>query len=561
MFRHLQAGDNPDVDVPAHLWAAGFTDTPETVEVLRRDGVDLAVVRAFEPGSADGFGLAETSLRDLFDSRLEPAQSGGDFAPEAFRLGETIARMHRALAAAYGTAMQPTSTFIHQVADELARVEVPGVTSLDVAAWASRMERTLPDELTTSRIHGDLHLGQMLRCDHGWLVLDFEGEPLRPLAARTAPSSRWRDVGAMLRSFDYAAQLTPAAGTTSTTIPTAASDARWARPGESATAPPSATGTCPPAEVDPGGRGGRRTARPLLRGGQGGLRGRLRARPQARARGHPAGGDPRAARRAVTGAPVGPRRSADEARVLADFAQGRSTRLWEALGARRVEGGARFGVWAPHARSVSVIGDWNDWSDGRDPLVLDADDGVWLGTVAGVEPGSRYRFSIVGPDGASVHRGDPLALAAEQPHTNTSVLTVSGHRWQDRDWVDRRTRADPGSDRLAIYEVHLGSWRPGADGSVGYAEVAEPLAEHVRSLGFTHVELLPVAEHPYGGSWGYQVTGYYWPPPLRHARRLPGVRRHAARARHRGHPRLGPGALPRRRRGVGALRRRLVLRA
>ena len=213
----------------------------------------------------------------------------------------------------------------------------------------------------------------------------------------------------------------------------------------------------------------------------------------------------------MTGAPVGPRRSADEARVLADFAQGRSTRLWEALGARRVEGGARFGVWAPHARSVSVIGDWNDWSDGRDPLVLDADDGVWLGTVAGVEPGSRYRFSIVGPDGASVHRGDPLALAAEQPHTNTSVLTVAGHRWQDRDWVDRQTRADLGSDRLAIYEVHLGSWRPGADGAVGYAEVAEPLAAHVRSLGFTHVELLPVAEHPYGGSWGYQVTGYYAP--------------------------------------------------
>lgn len=126
LFRHLQAGENPDVDVPARLWAEGFTDTPETIAVLRRDGVDLAVVRAFEPGGADGFGLAETSLRDLFDSRLEPAQSGGDFAPEAFRLGETIARMHRALAAAYGTAVQPTIDFIAQVVDELALLRSPG---------------------------------------------------------------------------------------------------------------------------------------------------------------------------------------------------------------------------------------------------------------------------------------------------------------------------------------------------------------------------------------------------------------------------------------------------
>ena len=213
----------------------------------------------------------------------------------------------------------------------------------------------------------------------------------------------------------------------------------------------------------------------------------------------------------MTGATGGPLRSADEARVLADFTRGGSTRLWEVLGARPTDGGARFGVWAPHARSVSVIGDWNGWSDDHDPLHLDSDHGVWLGNVVGVEPGSRYRFSLAGPDGRRVHRADPLARAATEPHTHTSVLTDWEHRWQDDDWMARRARSAPGSDRLAIYEVHLGSWRPGADGSVGYAQVAEPLAAYVRSLGFTHVELLPVAEHPYGGSWGYQVTGYYAP--------------------------------------------------
>lgn len=209
IFRRLQEGANPDVDVPVKLWAHGFTDTPETIAVLRRDDVDLAIVRAFEAGGADGFGLAETSLRDLFDSRLDPAQSGGDFAPEAFRLGETIARMHRSLAEAYGTSEVPTVDIVDQVVAELSEVEVPGITSLDVAAYAGRVLRSLPDVLTTTRIHGDLHLGQLLRCDSGWLVLDFEGEPLRSLAERTMLRSPWQDVGALLRSFDYAAKVTP----------------------------------------------------------------------------------------------------------------------------------------------------------------------------------------------------------------------------------------------------------------------------------------------------------------------------------------------------------------
>jgi maltokinase len=208
LFRRLQVGDNPDVDVALKLWAHGFTETPEPVAAWREDDIDLAVVRRFEPGGTDGFVLASTSLRDLYDSRLDPADSGGDFAPEAFRLGGMVARMHRALAEAYGTSTVQTADVIAQVADEMVRAEVPEVTSLDVATWAGRCERTLPGELGVSRLHGDLHLGQVLRCDRGWLVLDFEGEPSRPLSERTAFASPWRDVGAMLRSFDYAVQLT-----------------------------------------------------------------------------------------------------------------------------------------------------------------------------------------------------------------------------------------------------------------------------------------------------------------------------------------------------------------
>ena len=208
LFRQLQHGDNPDVDVPVQLWANGFTETPEPVAAWRVDDNDLAVVRRFEPGGTDGFVMASTSLRDLYDSRLDPADSGGDFGPEAFRLGGMVARMHRSLAEAYGTSVVQTADVIARVAEELNRTEIPDVTSLDVAAWVGRCERTLPAELGVSRLHGDLHLGQVLRCDRGWLVLDFEGEPARPLSERTTFASPWRDVGAMLRSFDYAVHLT-----------------------------------------------------------------------------------------------------------------------------------------------------------------------------------------------------------------------------------------------------------------------------------------------------------------------------------------------------------------
>ena len=208
LFRQVRTGHNPDVDLARSLWSRGFTQTPEPIIDWRSRDVDLAVVRRFFPGGTDGFVLAGTSLRDLYDSRRPPESCGGDFAPDTFRLGEMIGKMHRFLADGSGTSAVGTADVVVRVAAELRAAAIPGISTLDIEVWASSVMAGLPDELLISRIHGDLHLGQLLRTDEGWLVLDFEGEPDRPVNQRVAMMSPWRDVGAMLRSFDYAAQVT-----------------------------------------------------------------------------------------------------------------------------------------------------------------------------------------------------------------------------------------------------------------------------------------------------------------------------------------------------------------
>ncbi|MEZ5218978.1 MAG: 1,4-alpha-glucan branching protein GlgB [Ilumatobacteraceae bacterium] len=188
--------------------------------------------------------------------------------------------------------------------------------------------------------------------------------------------------------------------------------------------------------------------------------------------------------------------------------EGNHRRLWEILGADLVDGGVRFSVWAPNARAVSVVGDWNEWAVGADPLVPQASSGVWAGIVSGAAVGSRYKFAVEGQYGGVVLKADPMARRTECPPDNASVVDgPSEHVWGDQAWMAQRD-ATPSHERpLRIYEVHLGSWKQG----LGYAEAAEQLADHCEYLGFTHVELLPVAEHPYTPSWGYQVTGYYAP--------------------------------------------------
>jgi len=197
------------------------------------------------------------------------------------------------------------------------------------------------------------------------------------------------------------------------------------------------------------------------------------------------------------------------------FAEGRHERLWEVLGAHPTTiggvDGTVFAVWAPGARHVAVTGPWNHWNGDDHPLQrLDA--GVWAGFVASVGSRTPYKYEVVGSDGATTQRGDPMAQFAEHSGGMASIVFASEHRWRDGDWMGRRGSRDPVADRLSIYEVHVGSWRRHDDGRVlSYRELAPQLADHVDELGFTHVELMPVAEHPYEPSWGYQVTGFYAP--------------------------------------------------
>jgi len=201
---------------------------------------------------------------------------------------------------------------------------------------------------------------------------------------------------------------------------------------------------------------------------------------------------------------------------LRAFNEGRHDRAWEVLGAhpRVVDGesGTAFAVWAPNARGVALIGDFNGWNRRAHPMRVLGSSGVWELFVPGIGPGERYKFAIFGADGIVREKADPFAFRQELRPKTASIVAVSGYRWSDAEWMERRAHADPYREPMSIYEVHLGSWRRHPDGRwYTYRESAEALADYCRDLGFTHVELLPVAEHPFDGSWGYQVTNFFAP--------------------------------------------------
>jgi 1,4-alpha-glucan branching enzyme len=176
--------------------------------------------------------------------------------------------------------------------------------------------------------------------------------------------------------------------------------------------------------------------------------------------------------------------------------------------------GTRFAVWAPNANRVSVIGDFNGWTRHEDDLTPRASSGIWQGFIPGIGHLTSYKFHIDGPYGYSVDKADPVAWHAETPPHTASKVWTSRYEWGDADWMAGRAARSALNAPVSIYEVHLGSWmRVPEDGgrSITYREVAAPLVEHVTRLGFTHVEFLPLMEHPFYGSWGYQTTGYFAP--------------------------------------------------
>jgi 1,4-alpha-glucan branching enzyme len=199
------------------------------------------------------------------------------------------------------------------------------------------------------------------------------------------------------------------------------------------------------------------------------------------------------------------------------FNEGNHRRLWEKLGAHvmTVDGaaGVHFAVWAPNGRRVSVVGDFNGWDGCWHPMRPMGSSGVWELFVPGLSEGEKYKFEIKTQDGQLRLKSDPMAFYYEpRPKTASIVYDLNLYHWRDSEWMKARARRKPHEEPLNIYELHLGSWRRGPGNRfLTYAELADQLLDYVAAMGYTHIELLPVAEHPFDGSWGYQVTGYYAP--------------------------------------------------
>ena len=195
------------------------------------------------------------------------------------------------------------------------------------------------------------------------------------------------------------------------------------------------------------------------------------------------------------------------------LAEGTHRRLYEQLGAQPGVDGCRFGVWAPSARSVHLVCDLDDWEVEHE-LHANGGSGVWSGWVEGAGFGTTYRFRITAQDGSRIDKSDPVGAANHGAPSVDSYVADLSYEWGDAEWMKRRGERNALDAPMSIYEVHLGSWgRTMTEGRrfPSYRELAVPLAEHCVAHGFTHVELLPIMEHPFYGSWGYQTTGYFSP--------------------------------------------------
>ncbi|MBQ9004413.1 MAG: 1,4-alpha-glucan branching protein GlgB [Eggerthellaceae bacterium] len=195
------------------------------------------------------------------------------------------------------------------------------------------------------------------------------------------------------------------------------------------------------------------------------------------------------------------------------FGKGDARKAYLTFGCHKVEGDTfRFVVWAPGARSVSLVGDFNGWNENATPM-QEVRHGIYACVVSGLENGSTYKYRILGADGKVHLKADPYAFHAENGlSTASKVWDLEGYAWRDAKWLDRRAKTDPLHSPMSIYELHLGSWRiPEGCEFPNYREVGDQLVEYCKEMGYTHVELLPVTEYPFPASWGYQVTGYFSP--------------------------------------------------
>ncbi|MGJ9404418.1 1,4-alpha-glucan branching protein GlgB [Arthrobacter sp. KK5.5] len=634
-FRVPAAGTNPDVELGELLTGGGSFDVPLTFgSVTARWGTAdgevtgaLGVLREFIGGSQDAWRTASVA-----------ALEGAEFTGEAEEIGRATARLHRDLARVAG-AGQADADAVSSLVESLRQRLVWGWQKAGSAVGALegpfRQVLGRLDEITElpplQRIHGDYHLGQVLHAPtRGWVVLDFEGEPLRAAGERTSRDVALRDVVGMLRSFDYAAGVAIRNG--DGTPESLRSATEWAKrsrraflagyeaeSGEpvdtesplflalwldkalyevvyelqnrpswvqvpasavqevlstmtanentepqgrnetavEATRPagvaarPAPQGPLPVdghvlsavahgahhaphavlgAHLDDYGHVTVRTLRRLARevtvvtaDGRHPMRHEhegiwVAVLPASDREGHVPD-----YRLEVAYGEDEPHLADDPYRYLPTLgevdlhliAEGRHEKLWSALGAhvRRYHStlgdstGTSFAVWAPNARAVRIKGDFNNWDATPHAMRSLGHSGVWELFIPGVGAGAVYKFELLGPDGHWREKADPMARHTEIPPLTGSVVTESSYGFNDGEWMGRRGASDPHNAPMSVYEVHLGSWRVG----LSYRELADQLAEYVSWQGFTHVEFMPVAEHPFGGSWGYQVTSYYAP--------------------------------------------------
>ncbi len=193
------------------------------------------------------------------------------------------------------------------------------------------------------------------------------------------------------------------------------------------------------------------------------------------------------------------------------YNEGTNFKAYKMLGAHKVDTGWRFAVWAPNARRVCLAGNFNNWDNSQRPLEKIGTTGVWYGVFADIKEGDIYKYAIHQQDGGVVLKSDPVAFFSElRPNTASIVKDIDGFSWSDSRWIKNREKTPPYDKPMNIYEMHLGSWRQHSDGSFySYRELAEELIGYVKDMGYTHIEIMPITEYPFDGSWGYQVTGYF----------------------------------------------------
>jgi 1,4-alpha-glucan branching enzyme len=197
------------------------------------------------------------------------------------------------------------------------------------------------------------------------------------------------------------------------------------------------------------------------------------------------------------------------------FNEGRHFRLYDKLGAHLQKSGTHFAVWAPNAERVSVIGDFNGWNKDSHPLKPREQSGIWEGFIAGAGKGALYKYHIESKyDDYKVNKTDPVGIFYEQSPRTASIVWDTDYRWGDKQWMTERQSVNSLSAPISIYELHAGSWMRVPEENnrpLTYRELATKLSDYLLKVGFTHVELMPIMEHPFYGSWGYQITGYFAP--------------------------------------------------